>query len=116
MTRRQTLSILALLMISVIAYGYTIMAVAGVRRDQSTIVRNVTQVTKRVTEVNAVVSRSPCANRSRVQCLRLLIAAATPTDLQQLRGPRGFTGPRGQTGARGIAAPQGPGLSGTPGD
>jgi hypothetical protein len=117
-SRRLTALMIFLLLVTLAAFAF---AIQGVRLGQQRITRNVTQVTRRITQVDAVVSRSPCTNITSAVCLQRLIASSTATQIARLRGPRGFTGPRGRTGATGatgatgMRGPAGVGTSGAAG-
>lgn len=112
-SRRVKGLLLGLLLVTLVSFA---IAIQGVRLGQARIERNVTQVTNRVTRVDAVISRSPCTNRTRQQCLRILMASASPADREKLRGPRGYRGRIGRTGATGARGPQGiPGAVGATG-
>lgn len=100
--------LLALWLVALGGFAYTVVQVGGVKREQRAIVRNITNVQRDVTEVTQVVSRSPCTNRTARRCNDVLYAAQTRAQRERMRGPRGFTGPRGRTGRTGATGARGP--------
>lgn len=91
--------LVVLLMVTLGAFGF---AIASVSARQDHITQNVTKVTRHITQVDAVVSHSPCKDLTKTECLRVLVAAAAPGELAKLRGPRGPRGLRGMTGRTGA--------------
>lgn len=105
-SRRLLIWLATCLFVTFAAMSYAIVNVQSLKRGQDTINRNITNVT-------AVVSRSPCTNKTKVSCLQTLLNAATTRQLNELRGPagrdgaRGPRGPRGPQGATGARGPAG---------